>query len=146
MRRTFKNMITLCLAMGLALAFSITAFAESESPYAVNVGEQPVYEYSLDIPTPRVHSMRSTNVYEKVSSAHPYVSPSKNTILTNYFLSTEGGSTITATNIIVADNPGKRSFSWQPGYGGVGTAYCLSAYPGVTGVYDAYNVEGTWAN
>ncbi len=146
MRRTFKNMITLCLAMGLALAFSITAFAESESPYAVNASEQPVYEYFLHIPTPRVHSMQSTGIQEKVTSDTPYVSPKFNTILTNYFLSTKGGSTIQATNVVQADGTGRYDFAWKEGYGGIGTSYCMSAYPGVTGDYKAYDVEGTWAN
>lgn len=101
--------------------------------------------YNLTIPSPYVGSLQSTELLEKERGTSPYVDPSKNTLVTKYFLSPEPGSSVTATNIVTTSTTAKKSFTYESGYGGVGTDYCLSAYPGVTGSYDEYVVSGTWS-
>lgn len=102
-------------------------------------------DYSLGITSPSVGSMKSTSLYEKTSSSTPYVKPNVNTISTNYFLSPSRVSSIAATDIVAINTTVKRDFTWRAGYGGIGGKYCLSAYPNVTGAYNAYTVSGTWS-
>ncbi len=126
-----KRIIALLVVSCCFLGLSTSAFAEES-------------EYDLNIPYPFVNSMRSTKIIEKKPGESPYVNPKTNTIYTNYFLSPEPRSSITATNVIRTNTTGRRNFTYNSGYGGVGTSYCLSAYPGVTGDYDPYNVRGKW--
>ncbi len=130
MSKKNRKLLALTLSMCMIFSMSLTSFART---------------YSLDLPYPLIGSMQSTAVYTKSSSSTPYVQPSKNTISTNYFLSTTEQSSITATDIIATTTTTKKTFTWKTGYGGVGTSYCLSAYPNVSGSYDAYNVAGTWS-
>ena len=130
MKKFNRCLAALGLSLGMMCSVNMTAFARS---------------YDLNIPGTYVHSMRSTPAYEKGTSSTPYVQPDKNTISTNYFLSTTPGTSIQATDIIPISAIEKKNFTWKTGYGGVGTYYCLSAYPNVTGGYDAYNVSGVWS-
>lgn len=122
---------TFAISFGLLFSMASPAFA---------------YTYNLDIPTPYLNSMQSTELEVKESATTPYVQPEKRTIATNYFLSTIPRSYLASTNVITKSNTGYSSFTWQSGFGGIGTSYCLSAYPNTTGPYDAYNVSGKWSN
>ena len=130
MKKFNRHLIALGLSIGMMCSVNMTAFARS---------------YSLDIPGTYVHSMRSTELCEKTTTSTPYVYPNKNSISTNYFLSPTRMSSTQATNVIPISAIEKKFFTWKTGYGGIGTSYCLSAYPDVTGDYDAYNVSGEWS-
>lgn len=99
------------------------------------------YSFSLNLSNYFVGSMRSTSIYQKTSNTTPYVSPSVNTVPTDYFLSPNRVDSTLATNIQTISNGTKRTFTWKSGYGGVGTRYCLSAYPNMTGSWDAYTTK-----
>ena len=126
-----KHLGMICLMASLMVGGSVAAFG---------------YGYSLNIPYPLRNSMQSTAVLTKTAATTPYVQPNKNTILTNYFLSPQVKSSLSATNIIAKNTTARSNFSWNAGYGGVGTSYCLSAYANVSGKYDPYNASGTWSN
>lgn len=130
MKKFNRHLIALGLSIGMMCSVNMTVFARS---------------YSLDIPGTYVHSMRSTSSYVKTTSSTPYVKPNKNSISTNYFLSPKPLSSTQATDIIPISSIEKKTFTWKTGYGGIDTSYCLSAYPNVTGDYDAYNVSGEWS-
>ena len=131
MRRMKKHLGMICLMASLMVGGSVAAFG---------------YGYNLNIPYPLPNSMQSTKIFTKTAATTPYVQPNKNTISTNYFLSPQTKSALSATNIIARDSAIKGNFTWNAGYGGIGNSYCLSAYPNVAGKYDAYNVSGTWSN
>lgn len=130
MKKRNRRILGLGLAMGMMLSMSISAFAR---------------EYSLDIPAGFTGSMRSTNLFQKSTSGAPYVWPDKVSISTTYFLSPVERSVILATDEKSLSGITKFTFTWKENYGGIGTSYCLSAYPTVVANYDAYNVTGTWS-
>lgn len=125
-----KTIGIFCLAVVL-LALPITASA---------------YTFSLKMPDHFVGSMKSTSIYQKTSNTTPYVDPTYNTLPTDYFLSPERISSTLATDVTTISNGAKHNFIWKPGYGGVKTSYCLSAYPHMSGSWQAYTVQGTWSN
>lgn len=104
------------------------------------------YSFKFTIPDKFVGSMQSTTLQEKSSQTTPYVNPTYNSLPTAYFLSTKRISEILATNIITISDGSRHVFTWNSGYGGTGVKYCLSAYPNMTGSWQAYGVEGTWSN
>lgn len=104
------------------------------------------YSFSLSMPNYFVGSMRSTSLQKKTSYTTPYVSPSVNTVPTDYFLSPQRIDSTLATNILNISNATRHNFTWKSGYGGINTSYCLSAYPHMTGSWDAYTTRGTWSN
>ena len=107
----------------------------------------PPFSYGWLMPDELRDSMRSTDLQLKTSAATtPYVNSSISTLPTAYFLSTKRLSTINATNVITYDVPGKRNFIWRTGYGGIGIAYCLSAYPDIKGDWAEYTIRGTWGH
>ena len=130
MRINKKTIGILCLFVML-LATPVTASA---------------YNFSLTMPGYFVGSMRWTSVYQKTSATTPYVDPSINTLPTAYFLTPQRNSTIQATDIYTISNGAKHYFTWESGYGGVGTSYGLAAYPNMSGDWDAYVTRGTWSN
>ena len=125
-----KRIVVMLAVFFLTVGIATPAFATS---------------YSLNIPYPFAGSMQSTSLAVKLAGESPYVSPSINTIATCYFLSPQRISSTQATDIVTTGSLGSKSFTYLSGYGGVGQNYCLSAYPGVTGVYDPYNVRGSWS-
>lgn len=130
MKKINRHLVALGLSIGMMCSVNMTASART---------------YSLDIPGTFIGSLRSTELFEKTTNDTPYVKPDKNTISTYYFLSPTCLSVTTATNVIPISYIEKKDFTWKEGYGGIGTSYCLSAYPNVTGAYDAYNVSGEWS-
>lgn len=101
--------------------------------------------YSFWIPSPILNSLQSTTLNKKTSTATPYVDPSAITIATAYFLSPTRYSSTQATGIVTkSTNTSKSNLTWNSGYGGVGGSYCLSAYPNVSGSYNAYSATGSW--
>lgn len=130
-----RKIVVLLVVLCLAVSIAAPAFATS---------------YSLNIPYPFSGSMQSTALYVKQAGESPYVDQHDAngnplvTIPTNYFLSPQRVSSVDATSIVTLTS-GYRSLTYKSGYGGVGTSYCLSAYPGVSGSYDPYNVRGTWS-
>ena len=107
----------------------------------------PPFNYSWLMPKEFHGSARSTDLMLKTSAyTTPYVYPSINTLPTAYYLSPTRLSSIDATDVITIDTPGKRNFKWEPGYGGVGQSYCMTAYPNMTGDWEAYTIRGTWGH
>ncbi|MHC5269111.1 hypothetical protein ACYSNO_08025 [Enterococcus sp. LJL98] len=100
--------------------------------------------YSLWIPTPLLNSIQSTTLNKKTNTATPYVQPNAITIPTAYFLSPTRYSSTMATNIVTKSNTSRTNLSWNGGYGGIGGSYCLTAYPNVSGAYNAYLATGSW--
>ena len=129
-RRIITLLLVCCFVFGL-----------STSVLAANT----LSEYELSIPTPLPGSMRSTSLYVKATGTSPYVQPAIYTISTIYFLSPTRLTSTNATDIITTNNTTRRNFTYNTGYGGAGTFYCLSAAPAVTGDYDAYSVRGSWS-
>lgn len=100
--------------------------------------------FGLAIMNPYSSSLTST-VYTSVATSTPYVSPSVASPPTSYFLSAEPKSIYNATEIISnLTTPGRRYFTYRPGYGGANTSYYLSAFPAISSFND-YTVEGTWS-
>ena len=101
------------------------------------------YSYKLNIMNPFNTSLTSTTT-EQVSGSTPYVSPNVASSPTGYFLSARPESIDQATNIVGdITTPGRRYFTYKPGFGGSGNRYCLSAYPTEINFLD-YVVQGTW--
>lgn len=92
-------------------------------------------------------SMNSTVLVEKPAGTSPYVWPYISATPTNYFLSPKRKSATQATNIIQnVSSPGKRYFTYLPGYGGVDSLLCLSGYPTSTYYeFTTYRVYGEWS-
>ena len=119
------------LSLGLLLSMGVSSNVSALS-------------YSFWIPTPLLNSIQSTALNKKTSTSTPYVQPNAITIPTAYFLSPTRYSSTTATNIVTKNTTSRTNLSWNSGYGGVGGTYCLSAYPNVSGSYNAYSATGTW--
>lgn len=133
MGKTKKALVAVCASAIMVGALPVTA---SAAPYSFN----------LNMPDYFVGGMRSTDYQQKTSDSTPYVDPKITTLPTAYFLSVEQMSRYNATDVVTISNGVKHNFSWQSNYGGLGGLYCLSAYPNMTGTWDAYNTRGTWSN
>ena len=127
-KKIVRLIIIVCL---LVCAFTGTAFARS---------------YNFLIEPPYVGSLVSTFLYRvDTGTPTPYINPSISSTPTNYVLSPERYSSTVATNFRTnISTPGYRSFTYNSGYGGVGTSYCLSGYPTYF-EYATYIVYGDWS-
>jgi len=125
-----KGLISFGAALILVFGMSVTAFAAS---------------FSFSFTPPFAGSMQSTFLQEVTSINSAYVNPSHSATPTNYFLSPNQKSSTTATNILTdISTSGKRTFTYNSGYGGIGNKYCLSGYPSNWDFVD-YTVSGSWS-
>jgi|BioPla2DNA2_1021312.scaffolds.fasta_scaffold190362_1 hypothetical protein len=89
--------------------------------------------------------MQFTELQPVKSLNSAFVNPAVSQVPTNYFLSPEPGSTRQATALIKnVSTSGKRYFEYYSSYGGIGTRYCLAAYPS-NWDFDTYTTRGTWS-
>lgn len=92
-------------------------------------------------------SLRKTPYYlTKDTSSTPYVQTNNSTISTVYFLAPYDQELVMATHTRYITTAGTYYFTWNSGYGGIGTFYRLEGYPDLNnGSWNAYSVNGTWS-
>lgn len=126
-----KFFLTLAICFCFVSVLTVTALAAHD------------YDFSFD--GEYVGSMNSTDLKKVEKRDSAFVNPSKASVPTNYFLSTDQKSYREVTNIITnVTTSGKRSFTYYDGYGGLGNRYCLSGYP-THWDYTPYSISGTWS-
>lgn len=125
-----KKVISFTAVLSLVFAMSVSAFAAS---------------YTFNFKTPFVGSLLSTSAVAVKSLKTAYVNPNTSATPTTYFLGTTASVTTNATNYFTnVSTSGKRSFTYNAGYGGVGTQYKLAGYPSNFD-FQNYKVAGTWS-
>jgi hypothetical protein len=128
-----KRLISTVAGAILLLSVSASAFAAS---------------YNFYFQPPFAGSMNSSGPSTVATSNSAYVQPNNpnSFTATNFFLNTSYNGSTNATNIITnVTTAGKRSFTYNSGYGGIGNSYYLSGYPSNFD-FTNYEVFGGWSS
>ena len=120
----------------------------SSSRKALNSYQGPQQSFSYQLPIiPQKGQLSVTTISKTTSGYTPYfilTTPSPGTC---FYLSPPGSPNTPATDIICASDKMSTPcyFTFLPGYGGGGTAYCLTDFSIKTEGYQPYTVTGFWA-
>lgn len=126
-----KRIVSFVAVMSLVFAMSATAaFAAS---------------YTFKFEGSFIGSLKTSSAQTVQTLNAAYVNPSASAVPTTYYLCTTASDTTNVTNWITdVSTAGKRSFTYNSGYGGVNNQYKLAGYPSNWDFVD-YTVTGSWS-
>lgn len=128
MRKTMRKIVSLVLAgvMLLGVGAMAASFYQTFSPPKQGSGR---------VIAPQLAS----------GSFSPYINPEVYSVKTLYVLTPYSFYQYStyASSFVEAASPGRRSFTYNPGYGGAGSRIYLQGCPN-TDEYYAYTVSGEW--